>query len=98
ESGLGPRDRVRLNDYLDNVREIEQRIQRAGKQATADVPVPNAPIGVPESFEEHVALQFDLLALAYEANITKVFTFMMSRDASPRVSPNLGVNTPHHCI
>jgi hypothetical protein len=98
ESGLGPRDRVRLNDYLDNVREIEQRIQRAEKQATTDVPVPNAPIGVPESFEEHVALQFDLLALAYEANITKVFTFMMSRDASQRVYPNIGVNEPHHSM
>jgi hypothetical protein len=98
ENGLGPRDRVRLNDYLDNVREIEQRIQRAEKQATTDVPVPNAPIGVPESFEEHVALQFDLLALAYEANITKVFTFMMSRDASQRVYPNIGVNEPHHSM
>jgi hypothetical protein len=98
ENGLGPRDRVRLSDYLDNVREIEQRIQRAEKQATTDVPVPNAPIGVPESFEEHVALQFDLLALAYEANITKVFTFMMSRDASQRVYPNIGVNEPHHSM
>jgi Protein of unknown function (DUF1552) len=98
ENGLGPRDRVRLNDYLDNVREIEQRIQRAEKQATTDVPVPNAPIGVPESFEEHVALQFDLLALAYEANITKVFAFMMSRDASQRVYPNIGVNEPHHSM
>jgi Protein of unknown function (DUF1552) len=98
ETGLGPRDRVRLNDYLDNVREIEQRIQRAEKQATTDVPVPNAPIGVPESFEEHVALQFDLLALAYEANITKVFTFMMSRDASQRVYPSIGVNEPHHSM
>jgi hypothetical protein len=98
ENGLGPRDRVRLSDYLDNVREIEQRIQRAEKQATTDVPVPNAPIGVPESFEEHVALQFDLLALAYEANITKLFTFMMSRDASQRVYPNIGVNEPHHSM
>jgi hypothetical protein len=98
ENGLGPRDRVRLNDYLENVREIEQRIQRAEKQATTDVPVPNAPIGVPESFEEHVALQFDLLALAYEANITKVFTFMMSRDASQRVYPNIGVSEPHHSM
>jgi Protein of unknown function (DUF1552) len=98
EGGLGPRDRVRLNDYLENVREIEQRIQRAEKQATTDVPVPNAPIGVPESFEEHVALQFDLLALAYEANITKVFAFMMSRDASQRVYPDIGVIEPHHSM
>jgi hypothetical protein len=96
EGGLGPRDRSRLTDYLENVREIEQRIQKAEKQATTSVTVPDAPIGVPESFEEHVALQFDLLALAYEANITKVFTFMMSRDASQRVYPNLGFAEPHH--
>jgi hypothetical protein len=60
--------------------------------------VPDAPIGVPESFEEHVALQFDLLALAYEANITRVFTFMMSRDASQRVYPNIGIAEPHHSM
>jgi hypothetical protein len=98
EGGLGSRDRVRLGDYLENVREIEKRIQRAEKQATTDVKMPDAPIGIPESFEEHVALQFDLLALAYQANITKVFTFMMSRDASQRVYPNLGIGEPHHSM
>jgi hypothetical protein len=98
EGGLGSRDRVRLSDYLENVREIEKRIQRAEKQATTEVRVPDAPIGVPEAFEEHVTLQFDLLALAFEANITKVFTFMMSRDASQRVYPNLGIAEPHHSM
>jgi hypothetical protein len=98
EGGLGPRDRTRLNDYLENLRALEQRIQRAEKQATTEVQVPDAPIGVPDSFEEHVALQFDLLALAYEADITRVFTFMMSRDASQRVYPNLGITEPHHSM
>jgi hypothetical protein len=98
EGGLGPRDRTRLNDYLENLRALEQRIQRAEKQATTEVKVPDAPIGVPDSFEEHVALQFDLLALAYEADITRVFTFMMSRDASQRVYPNLGITEPHHSM
>jgi len=98
ESGLGPKDRNRLNDYLENVREIEQRIQRAGKQAASAVKVPDAPIGVPEDFEEHVALQFDLLALAYQADLTRVFTFMMSRDASQRVYPNIGITEPHHSM
>src|SRR5262249_32652139 len=98
EGGLGSRDRVRLSDYLENVREIEKRIQRAEKQATTEVTVPDAPIGVPEAFEEHVALQFDLLALAFEANVTKVFRFMMSRDASQRVYPNLGIAEPHHSM
>jgi hypothetical protein len=98
QGGLGPKDRARLTDYLENVREIEKRIQRAEKQATSEITVPDAPIGVPESFEEHVGLQFDLLALAFEANITKVFTFMMSRDASQRVYPNLGFAEPHHSM
>ena len=98
QGGLGSRDRTRLSDYLENVREIEKRIQRAEKQATTEVRVPDAPIGIPESFEEHVALQFDLLALAYQANITRVFTFMMSRDASQRVYPNLGIAEPHHSM
>jgi len=98
ERGLGPKDRSRLEDYLENVREIEARIQKAERQARTEVPVPDAPIGVPESFEEHVALQFDLLALAYQANITKVFTFMMSRDASQRVYPQIGIAEPHHSM
>ena len=98
QGGLGPKDRARLSDYLENVREIERRIQRAEKQATTDLKVPDAPVGIPESFEEHVALQFDLLALAYEADVTRVFTFMMSRDASQRVYPNLGITEPHHSM
>jgi hypothetical protein len=98
QGGLGPKDRARLSDYLENVREIERRIQRAEKQATTELKVPDAPVGIPEVFEDHVALQFDLLALAYEADITRVFTFMMSRDASQRVYPNLGITEPHHSM
>ncbi len=98
QADLGSRDRNRLDAYLENVREIEQRIQRAEKQAVSDVRVPDAPIGIPDSFEEHVALQFDLLALAYEADISRVFTFMLSRDASQRVYPNLGITEPHHSM
>jgi hypothetical protein len=98
EVDLGAKDKSRLSDYLENVREIEARIQKAENQATTTVTVPDAPIGVPESFEEHVALQFDLLALAYEANVTRVFTFMMSRDASQRVYPNLNIAEPHHSM
>ena len=87
EGGLGPKDRNRLNDYLENVREIEQRIQRAEKQSATDVKVPDAPIGVPESFEEHVALQFDLLALAFQADITRVGTLLFARDLTGRTYP-----------
>ena len=60
--------------------------------------MPDAPVGIPEAFEEHAALMYDLLALAYEADITRVFTYMMSRDASQRVYPKIGVTEPHHAM
>ena len=97
-TSLGARDRNRLDAYLENVREIERRIQRAEKQATTEITVPDAPVGIPESFEEHAMLQFDLLALSYEADVTRVFTYMISRDASQRVYPNLGLTEPHHSM
>jgi hypothetical protein len=95
---LGSKDRARLSEYLDHVREIEERIQKAEKQASNKVTVPDAPIGIPESFEEHALLMYDLAAVAYEANITRVITYMKSRDASQRVYPNIGVNEPHHAM
>src|SRR5437867_715611 len=95
---LGSKDRARLNEYLDHVREIEERIQKAEKQASNKVTVPDAPIGIPESFEDHALLMYDLAAVAYEANITRVITYMKSRDASQRVYPNIGVNEPHHAM
>ena len=96
QRGLGARDRGRLNEYLEHVREIEGRIQRAERQATTEIKVPEAPIGVPVSFEEHVGVMFELMAVAYEADLTRVFTFMMNREASQVVFPNLGINEPWH--
>jgi hypothetical protein len=98
EGRLGASDRTRLSDYLENIREIEQRIQRTEKQASTKETSIEAPIGVPDSFEEHVKLQFELLALGYRGDITRVFTFMVSRDASQRVYSNLGLSEPHHSI
>jgi hypothetical protein len=98
ESGLGSRDRARLSEYLDNVREIERRIHRAEKQSSSSLAVPDAPIGVPDSFDEHAKLMFDLLALAYQANLTRVFTFMMARELSGRTYPQIGVPDPHHAV
>jgi len=95
---LGSKDRARLSEYLDHVREIEGRIQKAEQQGVTKVTVPDAPIGIPESFEEHAMLMYDLAAVAYEANITRVITYMKSRDASQRVYPNIGVNEPHHAM
>jgi hypothetical protein len=96
--GLGPRDRTRLGDYLDNLREIERRIQRQEARSATEVNAPDAPIGVPDSFDEHVALLFDLLAVAYQADVTRVFTFMMSRELSQRTYPQIGVTEQHHSV
>jgi uncharacterized protein DUF1552 len=98
ERGLGARDRVRLDQYLDHVREIEGRIQRAEKQATTEITLPVAPVGIPDSWEEHATVMFDLMALAYEADLTRVFTFMLNREASQLVFPNLGFNEPWHHV
>jgi hypothetical protein len=98
ERKLGTKDRARLDDYLDNLREIEQRIEKAEKQATTSVTLPDAPIGIPEEFDDHARLMYDLMAVAYEANVTRVVTYMKSRDASQRVYPKIGVMEPHHAM
>jgi hypothetical protein len=98
QAGIGPRDRVRLDQYLNHVREIERRIQRAEQQAESLLSVPNAPVGVPESFEDHVTLLFDLLGIAFQADLTRVFTFMLGRELSQRTYPHIGVTEPHHSI
>src|SRR3984957_1316234 len=96
--GLGMRDRTRLSDYLDNLREIERRIQKQEARGAVQVETPDAPIGVPDSFDEHIALLFDLLAVAWQADITRVFTFMMSRELSQRTYPQIGVTEQHHSV
>ena len=84
QSRLSAYDRIRVTGYLDHVREIERRIQRAETQHGTDVRLLDKPLGIPESFEEHTALMFDLLAMALQADLTRVFTFMMSRELSQR--------------
>jgi hypothetical protein len=96
--GLGTGDRQRLDEYLTHVREVERRIQLTEKQAASDLPIPAAPVGVPESFEEHALLMYELLALAFEADLTRVFTFMTAREVSQRTYPQIGVPEPHHTI
>jgi Protein of unknown function (DUF1552) len=96
QSGLGPRDRARVSEYLDNIREIERRLQIAGKQTSSRLDVPDAPVGVPDSYEEHVKLMYDLMALAYQTDLTRVFSFMMARELSQRSYPQVGVPEPHH--
>jgi hypothetical protein len=98
ERGLGARDRVRLDQYLDHVREVETRIQRAEQKAATELVIPRAPVGIPESWEEHASVMFDLMALAYEADLTRVFSFMLNREASQLVFPDLGFNEPWHHV
>src|SRR6266513_593876 len=95
---LGAADRVRLANYLDDVREIERRIQQVEAHNTSGDAreLPGAPPGVPDSFEDHVKLMFDLQALAFASDITRVFAFKMARDASGRVYPESGVTTGFH--
>jgi uncharacterized protein DUF1552 len=95
---LGATDRARLSDYLDDVREIERRIEkveefnRSGERREQ----PEAPIGIPDSYTEHVKLMFDLQAIAFTSDITRVSAFKLSRDVSNRVYPDTGVNTGFH--
>ncbi len=98
KSDLGVHDQTRVNDYLDNVREIERRIQHAEAVHGTDIALIDKPLGIPESFEDHTALMFDLLALAFQADLTRVFTFMMSRESSYRTFPQIGVSDPWHVV
>jgi hypothetical protein len=99
ERALGARDRTKLAEYLDNVREIERRVVQAEKQRDeAGVEVPPTPVGVPEAWEEHVALMYELQALAFQANLTRVTSFMMARELSTLSYPQIGVADGHHPV
>ena len=95
---LGVADRARLSDYLDDVREIERRIQKVeGSNSSGEArELPGAPIGVPDSYDEHVKLMFDLQAVAFASDITRVFAFKMSRDVSNRVFGPSGSTSAFH--
>jgi hypothetical protein len=93
---LGKGDRTKLNEYLDAVREIEQRIQNTEAQGVQNIELPERPTDIPETFEDHTKLMFDLQALAFRADITRVFTMVVARELSPRTYPNIGVPEQHH--
>jgi len=97
---LGAHDRATLDNYLEAVREIERRLARAETQIAenADLEIPEAPPGIPFEYEDHVELMFDLLALAYQGDITRVFTFMMAREVSNRTYTQVGVSEGHHAV
>jgi hypothetical protein len=95
---LGAADQARLADYLEDVREIERRIQKVEAQNSSGEAraVPGAPIGVPDSYDEHVKLMFDMQVVAFASDVTRVVAFKLSRDVSNRVYPETGVNTGFH--
>jgi hypothetical protein len=96
---LGPNDRATVDQYLENVREIERRVLMAGSgDVASEVALPATPAGIPFSYEEHMKLMYDLLALAYQADLTRVFTFMVAREVSNRTYPQVGVSDGHHAI
>jgi hypothetical protein len=97
---LGGHDREKLDNYLEGVREIERRLSRAESQIdqNADLVIPQAPAGIPFEYANHVRTMFDLLALAYQADITRVFTFMMAREVSNITYTQVGVTEGHHAV
>jgi hypothetical protein len=97
QTSLGPEDRTRVNQYLDTVREVERRIQKA-EAGAADQALPDLdrPVGVPASYADHARLMFDLQVLALQADVTRVITFQLARETSNRTYPEIGVPDPHH--
>jgi len=93
---VGPADRSRLNDYLDSVREVEQRVQRLSTSKSAQMQLPNAPQGVPDGFGDHLDALFDMIALAWQANQTRVASMMIAKEVSMRTYPNLSINEAFH--
>jgi hypothetical protein len=98
--GMDSKDKARVNDYLENVREIERRIAKAEKQNSESTGygAPEAPVGIPDSFADHATLLFDLWAIAFQGNITKVVSFMLARELSTRTYPQIGVPDGHHPV
>jgi hypothetical protein len=99
QARIGAGDRAKVEEYLDSMREIERRIQVAERQSgESPIALPDRPIGAPESYDEHAKLMFDLAALAFQADITRVFTLLLGREQTNRPYPFLGVPEAHHSI
>ena len=96
---LGGNDKIRVEEYLDTVREVERRVQQAQRQSS-ETPLPELqrPTSVPDEWEDHVKLMIDLQVLALQADLTRIITFQLAREASTRTYPNIGVPEPHHPV
>jgi hypothetical protein len=93
---VGASDRQKVDQFLDGVRAIEERIQKTEAQSGLELPTLDKPMGIPGTYEEHAKLMFDLQVLAFQTDTTRVSTFLMSREVSPRTYPELGISDPHH--
>ncbi len=96
QKGIGPVDRAKVNQYLESVRDIERRITKAESQAEREMPVVEQPTGIPSTYEDHVKLMCDLQAVAFQTDLTRVFTLLLAREASNRAYPEIGVPDAHH--
>ena len=95
---LGLADHRKLTEYLDSVRDVERRLQKAEEQIDRELPTVEQPRGIPPTFEEHATLMFDLMLLAYQTDMTRVCTFLVGREKSVRSYPEIGVPEPHHPV
>lgn len=95
---LGSGDRSKMSEYLDSVRELEQRIQSAEAHGAMNIEIPDRPVGIPASFAEHTKLMFDLQVTAFQTDMTRVFTMIMARELSARTYANIGIPGQHHLI
>jgi hypothetical protein len=96
KSRLGPQDRIKLDQYLDSIRDVERRIQIAEKAKMGDLPQADRPAGVPDNWPDYMKVMFDLQVLAYQADLTRVITFMTAREATLMTFPHLGISMQHH--
>ena len=95
---LGHGDRTKLDEYLDSVREIESRIQKTESQTASSLQLPDRPVDVPDSFDEYTKMMLDLVALGYQADVTRVFSMIFARELSSRTFASIGVGEQHHAV
>ncbi|MEJ0039754.1 MAG: DUF1552 domain-containing protein [Gammaproteobacteria bacterium] len=98
QSRLGPRDKALLGDYLDTVRELERRVQKTEAQDLSKLKLPQVPVGIPENFDQHLNLMFDMSALAWQGNLTRIVNYMMAAEVSGRTYNNVGVPDAFHAV
>ena len=94
---LGTTDRRKLDEYMSSIRDIERRLTQSGK-AVKNMPAYNKPAGIPDNYEQHIRVMFDLMAIAFQTDTTRISTFLLAHDGSNRTFPDIGVNEQHHGI